>query len=274
MVMESRQFKNLTGVFLNNTRTFVILNLIIFVSLPALIIFRERTLHFPYYLLVLYFCILYVVSKYQNQLIVGKNIHENGRIRFVLNYIILPLAAPIIMKILVGFFMVVLPIDSNPQGLTDYSLDQLLRSIISNLFSGAEEVWRFAAILVITKIMHLICKQRFSKLSLSIGLLVSSLMFGWLHTFPYGGGWFNTDITVALSLMGLMYGLLLIATRNLWSVVIAHIIGNMYTSISLYDSDMGALVQYMVVGITMIFLLYISAKPNSKNKESNQTKSQ
>jgi len=235
-----------------------------------LIIIRERSLHFPYYLLVLYFCILFVVSKYQKQLIGGRGIHENGMKRFILNYIVIPLVAPIIMKILVGLFMVVIPIDSNPQGLKEYSLDQLLRSTISNFFSGAEEVWRFATILVVAKITHLICRQRFAKISLLVGLLVSSLMFGWLHTFPYGGGWFNTDITVALSLMGLMYGLLLFATRNLWSVIIAHILGNMYTSISLYNSDLGTLIQYSVLGIAMIFLVYVSAKSNSKGKESSQ----
>lgn len=272
--MKAGQFKNLAGVFLNNTSAFEVVNFMIFVSLPTLIIFRERSYYFPYYLLAIYFGILYIASKYQKQKIINRGVRENGKRRFIWYYIILPLAAPIVMKMLANLLLAIFPIDSNPQGLKEYSLDQLLNSIIFNFFAGAEEVWRFSVILVVAKITYIICRQRFAKLSLLAGLLVSSFMFGWLHTFPYGGGWFNTDITIVLSLMGLMYGLLLFITRNLWSVILAHIIGNMYTTLSLYNSDLGVLIQYMVVGVVLIFLVYMSAKQNSKNKEANQTELQ
>jgi membrane protease YdiL (CAAX protease family) len=66
------------------------------------------------------------------------------------------------------------------------------------------------------------------RLGLVVGLLISSVGFGWAHRYQGDAG------MVATGLIGVLLALLYLRTRNLWSVIICHAVVDLTALIVIY----------------------------------------
>ncbi|MGY5609452.1 CPBP family intramembrane glutamic endopeptidase [Paenibacillus sp. ALE3] len=156
-------------------------------------------------------------------------------------------------------------INSNPQQLKSASTEDLKYSIFSAIRSGSEEVWRYSAIF---SAMYFFQKQ-LSKLYscslmkylfLMISFLIITFLFGWIHTLGYSNSYFNFDVIIVTGTTGLLFGLVMLLTRNVWSAILTHILFNLYTTFRL--NERSAFEQYndiLVSTAILILLLYVCA---------------
>lgn len=90
-----------------------------------------------------------------------------------------------------------------------------------------EEVWRLSAIVVLLLLFKKMTRGLWEKkstqwFSLFGAFVLSSFVFGWLHTFGYSDSYFSVPITVQLGLIGMVFAGISLLTRRLWLAVFFH----------------------------------------------------
>ncbi|OAB39283.1 hypothetical protein PMSD_04970 [Paenibacillus macquariensis subsp. defensor] len=256
---------HLTIVFFRQSRILFIINLLIFLSLPMYTIIRSRFIDFSDVYYFIYFTVLFSFVFLQSSKISDGITTKKQKIY---NYIIIPFTAHTVINLIGSIVMNSILSDKNPQNLqSSITLQELFEQMISDFYTGSEEVWRFATISILCVMLSKIAFKRSVILHISIltlAILISSFIFGWLHTFGYSSSWFDFNITVTLTTTGLCFALLLIVTKNIWTVVITHILFNVSTSLGMYNMNLLLIwsqVSLLIVGLIGIHYLVKSRKP-------------
>lgn len=158
------------------------------------------------------------------------------------------------------------------QELPDMSGYSFLTIVYQSLTAGlTEEVWRVSAIIVTLLLLKKALKTQWEKrwiqgVSLFFSIFITSMVFGWLHSFGYSDSYFSVSITVQLGIVGVILAFISIISRRLWLAVLFHSFFD-FVSISLNAKASEILIsekayeQFMhdniswVLGITGVFLL-------------------
>lgn len=143
--------------------------------------------------------------------------------KFVLFYITLPYICFFTNNIIIQLIPKSI-LETNIQGLSSSVPKSNLKSdLISSILASTEEVWKVVTIFIVIFLCNKINNnQKYKWLYLFIGLLITSFIFGWIHTFGYSEHWFSLKITAVLGIFGLMDTILILITRRFISVMISH----------------------------------------------------
>lgn len=139
-------------------------------------------------------------------------------------------------------------------------IDAVGYDIFTDILAGLEEVWRLAYIILILFAFKKIFPRRWEKVRrdifVLIALFVTSVLFGIDHTLSSVQSWqYEIGAIVTFSNMGLLFGLILLWTRNLWVTVLVHSVYDILATLSWYYFEyiveIGALILLPVYLILM-----------------------
>ncbi|KAF6565337.1 CPBP family intramembrane metalloprotease [Paenibacillus sp. EKM202P] len=267
--------EGIVDTFTNNNKVIVLINSIIFVSTPILIILKHRfgirSTNLLITMSVFSFLFSVWVSKNLYFRLPKSNLNVKNKImNFLIYYVFFPLSAPVFIAAIVNLIGGMFVKNENPQGLTALASNEVIYSLFTDIIAGAEEIWRYSSIFIIYLIFTF-CFRRFSKskgtkIALLISsFLISSFIFGWLHTFSYSNGWINLDITVTIGLMGLCFSLVMFITKRIWCAILTHSMFDAYTTLKLYNADIVLLILALTyISIATVWICTIIR--NTKDK--------
>jgi hypothetical protein len=175
-------------------------------------------------------------------------------IPFVFDFLIVPLSMTPVVKLLS---------EKNPQHLSTVVPTALIGDLISSIQAGAEEIWRIALISTLLLLVKALVgkvwnNKTFRWVTLVIVVLTSSFVFGWLHTFGYTKTqWLNLDITMLLGTSGLLYAILLLVTRRIGTVIIAHMMWDVTNT--MLRANVDSFYTLMTLSFAFAAILYLVA---------------
>ena len=147
-------------------------------------------------------------------------------------------------------------------------VDTIGYDLYNDTLAGLEEVWRLAYIILLL----VVCKKLFPRrwesgsrdVFLMAALFITSILFGIDHTLDTEEPWaIRIGAIVTFANMGLMFGIILLWTRNLWLTVIVHALYDITATLSWYYIDYA--VEYFTLGVLIIHLcLFILDKIHQK----------
>lgn len=134
-------------------------------------------------------------------------------------------------------------------------IDTVGYDIFTDILAGLEEVWRLAYIILILVVFKNIFPKRWEKgrrdIFVLIALFVTSVLFGIDHTLSSVETWqYEIGAIITFANMGLLFGLILLWTRNLWVTVLVHSVYDILATLSWYYFE-------LIVEITALILLPI-----------------
>jgi membrane protease YdiL (CAAX protease family) len=154
-------------------------------------------------------------------------------------------------------------------------VDTIGYDLYNDTLAGLEEVWRLAYIILLL----VVCKKLFPRrwesgsrdVFLMAALFITSILFGIDHTLDTEQPWaIRIGAIVTFANMGLMFGIILLWTRNLWLTVIVHALYDITATLSWYYIDYA--VEYFTLGVLIIHLsLFILEKIHQKRLMSQLT---
>ncbi|MFF2448954.1 type II CAAX prenyl endopeptidase Rce1 family protein [Neobacillus sp. NPDC058068] len=111
--------------------------------------------------------------------------------------------------------------------------------IFADTLAGLEEVWRLAYIILLLVIFKKIFRKRWESgrrdIFLMTALFLTSILFGIDHTLDSAQPWsIKIGAIVTFANMGLLFGLILLWTRNLWVTVLVHSLYDIAATLSWY----------------------------------------
>ncbi|OLS37806.1 CPBP family intramembrane glutamic endopeptidase [Bacillus sp. MRMR6] len=144
-------------------------------------------------------------------------------------------------------------------------VDTVGYDIFSDILAGLEEVWRLGYIILLLLIFKKTFPKRWEKGSrdsfLMIALFATSILFGIDHTLGAEASWnYQIGTIVTLANMGLLFGLILLWTRNLWVTVAIHSLYDITVTISWYYYEFAVEIFAVIVLFVHLFLLYYEKK--------------
>lgn len=118
-------------------------------------------------------------------------------------------------------------------------IDRIGYDIFTDILAGLEEVWRLAYIILILLFLKKFFPRRWEKgqhdMFLMLALFVTSVLFGIDHTLNSAQSWqYEIGAIVTFANMGLLFGLILLWTRNLWLTVLVHSVYDILATLSWY----------------------------------------
>ena len=118
-------------------------------------------------------------------------------------------------------------------------IDTVGYDIFTDILAGLEEVWRLAYIILILFVFKKIFPKRWEKgrrdIFVLIALFATSVLFGIDHTLSSVQSWqYEIGAIVTFANMGLLFGLILLWTRNLWMTVLVHSVYDILATLSWY----------------------------------------
>jgi membrane protease YdiL (CAAX protease family) len=121
-------------------------------------------------------------------------------------------------------------------------IDSIGYDIYTDILAGFEEVWRLAYIILILLVFKKVFPKRWEKgqrdLFVMLALFVTSILFGIDHTLNSVQSWqYEIGAIVTFANMGLLFGLILLWTRNLWMTVLVHSVYDILATLSWYYFD-------------------------------------
>ncbi|MCM2536034.1 CPBP family intramembrane metalloprotease [Neobacillus pocheonensis] len=152
-------------------------------------------------------------------------------------------------------------------------VDAVGPDIYTDALAGLEEVWRLGYMILILVICKKIFHRRWEKGSrdifLLIALFITSILFGIDHTLDTAQPWsVKIGAIVTFANMGLLFGLILYWTRNLWVAVIAHSVYDITATISWYYFDTA--VEAFAGVVFIVHLILLSLEKRQQNKRIKQ----
>ncbi|RDU37541.1 hypothetical protein DRW41_06780 [Neobacillus piezotolerans] len=138
---------------------------------------------------------------------------------------------------------------------------------LSDTLAGFEEVYRISYIILFLMLFKKIFPHKWAKwpqeVFLMAVLFISSLLFGIGHTLANPQPWSVTLGTIAtFTNMGLILGLLLLWSRNLWLLIAVHSVYDILMTIQWYYFDVAAPVFSGVLILAWIIETATRKKPN------------
>lgn len=118
-------------------------------------------------------------------------------------------------------------------------IDRIGYDIFTDILAGLEEVWRLAYIILILLFFKKFFPRRWENgqhdMFLMLALFVTSVLFGIDHTLNSVQSWqYEIGAIVTFANMGLLFGLILLWTRNLWLTVLVHSVYDILATLSWY----------------------------------------
>lgn len=236
--METNYWSKLYNSFESESKILGCWNLFITLSIPLIIFINSRTsIDMP----VVYTIITSVMLIYSFVCTVKlKGRNKIAWWTYPIFLVLIPILSSYLVRLIGDDMTSGIVINSNPQQLKSVAAEDLKYSIYSAIRSGSEEVWRYATIF---SAMHFF-RKRLSKLYsftmmkylfLMISFMAATFLFGWIHTLGYSKSYFNLDVILVTGASGLLFGLLMLITRNLWSAILTHILFNLYSTFRMYE---------------------------------------
>ncbi|MDR7078868.1 membrane protease YdiL (CAAX protease family) [Neobacillus niacini] len=150
-------------------------------------------------------------------------------------------------------------------------IDSVGYDIYTDILAGLEEVWRLAYIILIL----LVCKKAFPRRwekgqrdsFVMLALFVTSVLFGIDHTLNSVQSWqYEIGAIVTFANMGLLFGLILLWTRNLWLTVLVHSIYDIMATMSWYYFEY--IVEISALILLPIYLLIMAIEKKQQMEKS------
>ena len=150
-------------------------------------------------------------------------------------------------------------------------IDSVGYDIYTDILAGLEEVWRLAYIILIL----LVCKKAFPRrwekghrdCFVMLALFVTSVLFGIDHTLNSVQSWqYEIGAIVTFANMGLLFGLILLWTRNLWLTVLVHSIYDIMATLSWYYFEY--IVEISALILLPVYLLFVAIEKKQQEKKS------
>lgn len=150
-------------------------------------------------------------------------------------------------------------------------IDNVGYDIFTDMLAGLEEVWRLAYIILILLVFKKVFPRRWEKgkhdIFLMIALFVTSVLFGIDHTLNSVHSWqYEIGAIVTFANMGLLFGIILLWTRNLWMTVLVHSIYDILATLSWYYFEFIFEVTAMI--LLPIYLVLMAIEKNQQMKKS------
>jgi hypothetical protein len=141
-------------------------------------------------------------------------------------------------------------------------VDTVGADLYTDALAGLEEVWRIAYMMLILFVCKFFFKRRWESGSrdifIMVALFISSIVFGIDHTLDAEQPWaIKLGSIITFANMGLLFGLIMLWTRNLWLTVFVHALYDMATTLSWYYFDYTVEVLALVLLVVLLVLLSI-----------------
>jgi membrane protease YdiL (CAAX protease family) len=144
-------------------------------------------------------------------------------------------------------------------------IDMVGYDLFTDTLAGLEEVWRLAYMILILIIFKKIFPRRWEKGSrdifIMIALFVTSILFGIDHTLSSENSWqYRIGAIVTFANMGLIFGLILLWTRNLWITVVVHSVYDITATLSWYYFQFTVEVFALIVLLVHVILFSLEKR--------------
>jgi membrane protease YdiL (CAAX protease family) len=148
-------------------------------------------------------------------------------------------------------------------------IDRIGYDIYTDILAGFEEVWRLAYIILILLVLKKVFPRRWEKgqrdIFVMLALFVTSVLFGIDHTLNSVQSWqYEIGAIVTFANMGLLFGLILLWTRNLWVTVLVHSTYDILATLSWYYVDF--IVELTALILLPIYLVLLAIERNQQMK--------
>jgi membrane protease YdiL (CAAX protease family) len=148
-------------------------------------------------------------------------------------------------------------------------IDSIGYDIYTDILAGFEEVWRLAYIILILLVFKKLFPRRWAKgdrdIFVMLALFVTSVLFGIDHTLNSAQSWqYEIGAIVTFANMGLLFGLILLWTRNLWVTVLVHSVYDILATLSWYYFDSIVEITALILVPIYLVLLAIEGKQQMK----------
>jgi membrane protease YdiL (CAAX protease family) len=152
-------------------------------------------------------------------------------------------------------------------------IDRVGYDIFTDILAGLEEVWRLAYIILILIVFKKIFPRRWEKgrrdIFVLIALFVTSVLFGIDHTLSSVQSWqYEIGAIVTFANMGLLFGLILLWTRNLWVTVLVHSVYDILATLSWYYFEY--IVEITALILLPIYLIFMVIEKKQQMKKSGE----
>lgn len=149
-------------------------------------------------------------------------------------------------------------------------IDSIGYDIFTDILAGLEEVWRLAYIILILLFFKKVFPRRWEKgrrdIFVMLALFVTSVLFGIDHTLNSVQSWhYEIGAIVTFANMGLLFGLILLWTRNLWLTVLVHAVYDILATISWYYFDY--IVEIAALILLPIYLIFLALEKKQQMKK-------
>jgi membrane protease YdiL (CAAX protease family) len=149
-------------------------------------------------------------------------------------------------------------------------IDSIGYDIFTDILAGLEEVWRLAYIILILLFFKKVFPRRWEKgrrdIFVMLALFITSVLFGIDHTLNSVQSWqYEIGAIVTFTNMGLLFGLILLWTRNLWLTVLVHAVYDILATISWYYFDY--IVEITALILLPIYLIFLALEKKQQMKK-------
>ncbi|MFZ7943792.1 type II CAAX prenyl endopeptidase Rce1 family protein [Neobacillus sp. 19] len=139
-------------------------------------------------------------------------------------------------------------------------VDMIGYDLYSDTLAGLEEVWRLAYMILLLVLFKKVFPRRWESgrrdLFLMSALFLTSILFGIDHTLDSEQSWsIRIGAIVTFANMGLLLGVILLWTRNLWVTVLVHSLYDITATFSWYYIDYAVELFVLTVLIAHLILL-------------------
>ncbi len=137
-------------------------------------------------------------------------------------------------------------------------IDSVGYEFLSSILAGTEEIWRLGYMILILLVLKAIFQKTWNSKNqrpfMIAALVLSSIMFGWSHTFAsyYDDTSVYIGTVILYSIAGIILGSLLLWAKNLWILVAVHSLYDVLVTISWYYFN-------LALEVTIVLLLIIYA---------------
>jgi membrane protease YdiL (CAAX protease family) len=149
-------------------------------------------------------------------------------------------------------------------------MDSIGYDIFTDILAGLEEVWRLAYIILILLVFKRAFPRRWEKgrrdIFVMLALFITSVLFGIDHTLNSVQSWkYEVGAIVTFANMGLLFGLILLWTRNLWVTVLVHSVYDILATLSWYYFEFIVELAALILLPIYLVLMAIEKKQQLKN---------
>jgi membrane protease YdiL (CAAX protease family) len=153
-------------------------------------------------------------------------------------------------------------------------IDSIGYDIFTDILAGLEEVWRLAYIILILLVFKRVFPRRWEKggrdIFVMLALFITSVLFGIDHTLNSVQSWkYEVGAIVTFANMGLLFGFILLWTRNLWMTVLVHSVYDILATLSWYYYEF--IVEMAAMVLLPIYLVLMAVEKNQQLKKSIET---